>query len=483
MAKFNTIQAAYYALQCMQFHQVSHMFRRFFNQSSRFKSIIDSRIESSEPPYVQFGVFGIINYPSFYWIWLESGHGIDASMTLRLIASVLSFCLLLSHFWPKRLKPLLPMFWYFSLWLCIPYLVSYMIFNNNVTDVVLMNGMLGIFLLVLLVVDWTAFVIILVLGIFAGWLTHTVSSGPVIVETTHLTAVVTSYCLAVVIGVVFSGNYRRMQENISLKNRIKAMQLVGASIAHELRTPLTTIRAGIKGYEKYLPQLIDAYEQAKNAGLPVDDIRVRHLSQLSKIHKQIEDETIGAGTIIDMLLVKINDNANQHFSKEELAVCSVNTCLEYALARYPFKEPQSSDIVHWRKSPESDFQFHGSQLFFTHILFNLLKNALYYITKARKGHIEIWTESRRKMNVLHIKDTGHGIPDDCMPYIFDRFYSDTENGAGVGLAFCKMAMESMGGKITCESRLGEYAHFSLFFPKLIEPKWEDSASEIQKSAY
>ncbi len=46
-----------------------------------------------------------------------------------------------------------------------------------------------------------------------------------------------------------------------------------------------------------------------------------------------------------------------------------------------------------------------------HVLFNLLKNALYYIAAdpRKKGKIEIWLEKKGRINQLHFKDTGTGI--------------------------------------------------------------------------
>ncbi|MBA8667975.1 HAMP domain-containing histidine kinase [Holosporaceae bacterium 'Namur'] len=52
-----------------------------------------------------------------------------------------------------------------------------------------------------------------------------------------------------------------------------------------------------------------------------------------------------------------------------------------------------------------------------------------------------------------------------LPYIFDKFYSKSKSGTGIGLAFCKMIMQDMGGYIECKSRVGKYTEFILTFPK------------------
>lgn len=62
-------------------------------------------------------------------------------------------------------------------------------------------------------------------------------------------------------------------------------------------------------------------------------------------------------------------------------------------------------------------------------------------------------------------DTGKGISKDILPHVFDRFFTRTQHGAGVGLAFCKMVMHSFGGDIRCQSEEGKHTLFSLSFPQ------------------
>ena len=102
------------------------------------------------------------------------------------------------------------------------------------------------------------------------------------------------------------------------------------------------------------------------------------------------------------------------------------------------------------------------------MLFNLLKNAIYYVKAANKGNmkgvIQIWLESDGKYNVLHFKDVGKGMPEATLHHVFDPFFTKTDHGAGIGLTFCKSVMESYGGKIGCASKEGEFTEFVLSFP-------------------
>jgi signal transduction histidine kinase len=72
---------------------------------------------------------------------------------------------------------------------------------------------------------------------------------------------------------------------------------------------------------------------------------------------------------------------------------------------------------------------------------------------------------------LLFRDTGVGIAPHVLPHIFTRFYTssdavdDASIGTGIGLAFCRDVMRSMGGAIDCRSVEGMFTEFTLTFPR------------------
>ena len=111
---------------------------------------------------------------------------------------------------------------------------------------------------------------------------------------------------------------------------------------------------------------------------------------------------------------------------------------------------------------EDDFTFYGSQHFIKNVLYNLLANAYKY------GGPDVKVDIVTKGNILVFIDNGAGIDKEHIPYIFDKFYTQGKHGStGIGLAFCKMVMEAIGGSITCDSEVGKYTKFILTFPRLI----------------
>ena len=83
-----------------------------------------------------------------------------------------------------------------------------------------------------------------------------------------------------------------------------------------------------------------------------------------------------------------------------------------------------------------------------------------------QGKITIWLESDSKKNKLHFKDNGSGISPKIIRFIFNRFFSKTTHGTGIGLTFCKLVMQEFGGNITCYSEEGKFTQFILDFPHI-----------------
>ncbi len=243
------------------------------------------------------------------------------------------------------------------------------------------------------------------------------------------------------------------------QNKLDGMTLVSSIIAHELRTPLAAFGVATENVKKIFPELKQTYVLAKQKGVAQGDVDTRYLDYVDEMLGSMDKEVRAAFTFIDISLMNTNPALDQ--GKPE--IFSINEGVDEALARYPFNDEQRK-LVQWQSNDKMKFMINGDKTLFIHVLFNLIKNALYYIAKAGNGNIQIWVEQGAGGNKLYFKDTGTGISRDILPKIFDRFFTRTYHGAGVGLTFCKTVMESLGGGITCESVEGEFTLFSLTFP-------------------
>lgn len=265
-----------------------------------------------------------------------------------------------------------------------------------------------------------------------------------------------------VLGISFDITEQRKteQELQETRHKLEGMTIVSASIAHELRTPLATIGMGAGSFGQYIPPLLDAYKMALAANVPVPEIDLQSLEQLSSLSQSLITEANAGNVFIDMLLQNIRPKLDGVPTK----IFAISACIEEALTRYPFISEQRGLVV-WNET--HDFMVRGKEdKLIVHVLFNLLKNALFYVADAGKGNIQLCLEPGKPYNKLIFKDTGKGIAADILPHVFDRFFSRTRNGAGVGLTFCKMVMENLDGSISCESDLGNYTQFILSFPNI-----------------
>jgi signal transduction histidine kinase len=429
------------------------MLRKLLYLGKKIKSNIDARVADFGAPFIAFGLFGILNYPIYYIIWSYEAKQAYESFLLRLIATILCALLLLKNYWPRKLKNWLPLYWYFTLTFCMPFFFTFMLLKNNSSAVWLMSSSTIFFWLVLLV-DWVSYLAILFLGIFLAWIYYYLTTQSPLLNENYMSYLF-EYIGALIVATFFAYN----KENAE-KLKLQGVRAVGVSIAHELRTPLTSIGAGVEGAKRYLPVLIDTYAVAKQHGLPIQVIQPRHYEILATLLDDLEKESQYSNVIINMLLMNAKQNL---ISSTNFKLSSISICIKEALRRYPFQE-REMEFIKWEN--ESDFVFYGDALIMEHVLFNLLKNALYYIEAEMKGSITIWYETTDNYNVLYFKDTAKGIPAYLMPKLFERFYTTTPNGAGLGLAFCKMAMTSFGGNITCKSKYGKFTQFNLIFPKV-----------------
>ena len=372
-------------------------------------------------------------------------------MPLRIVAMLFCFCLIIKNYWPDKLRVYLPAYWYITIFYIMPFFFTFMLLKNNFSGVWVQNSMTALFFLILLV-NFTELEIMLIFGIFLGWLCYTLTTSQPYIPT-NLISIIAAYFAVIGVGSLFT--FKRAQKQ---KEKLNTMHSLAIDIAHELRTPLAAINLAAEGTKDYLPELIKGYEVATNANLLDAHIRSSQLKLLATTYDDIIAETNYSNTIINMLLTNANQ---QNIQSGEFSICSISHCIEETLRRYPF-QPGEKALINWNKE---DFLFFGNEVLTVHMLFNLLKNAIYYLHSAQKGNITIWLSNTEKYNELHFRDTGKGISKDILPKIFDLFFSDTYHGSGIGLAFCKSVMQSYNGKIDCKSIEGEFTEFVLSFPK------------------
>ncbi len=131
------------------------------------------------------------------------------------------------------------------------------------------------------------------------------------------------------------------------------------------------------------------------------------------------------------------------------------------------------------------------------IMLNLLSNAIKFTPPG--GIIKVSFHKNNNDVVIRVTDTGHGISDDVLPYVFDSYYQrrpkEQKNtasfqGIGIGLAYTKSLVELLGGRIDVNSMAGKGSTFTITLPCLtaddtVDKTLDDrnllTANDLQKS--
>lgn len=419
---------------------------------------IKYKTDEAEEHLTNLGYFLIISFPVFYLInkFIVGTFGFD-SLLLRLCIGFFGLLLVTRNYFPSKFKEIVPIILYFSLFCAFPFFFFFILFNNPESVIWKVNVLSGLFFLSFFL-NWKEYVVFSVVGFFLAWFAfYLTSSGGRLPQ--DIIPLIFTYLNPIIYLAIFS----RRKDNIN-QERLIAMKMLAGTIAHEMRTPFLGIRTNAGCLKKFLPILMDSYSKAKEGKLEVKPLSEKNLQHLRETPEDLDKITTSASLVIDMLLMSLKDD---DYKSKNYEICSIRMCVEDMLREYPLSEKEKS-LITWKKDP--DFTFYGNTLFVKHVLFNLLKNALYYVKAANKdkGDISIWTEATPKENILYFKDTGTGMPATMVTHVFDRFYTHTHHGSGIGLSFCKSVMEGFGGSITCESKEGECTLFILKFPPIQE---------------
>jgi protein-histidine pros-kinase len=108
----------------------------------------------------------------------------------------------------------------------------------------------------------------------------------------------------------------------------------------------------------------------------------------------------------------------------------------------------------------------ADQALLKRVLVNLVANALRH-SGSTEVRIDAVPESERAEITLRVVDAGHGIPEDEQALIFEKFRTmrgDATGDTGLGLPFCKLAVERMGGRIALRSAVGAGTAFTVTLP-------------------
>lgn len=203
------------------------------------------------------------------------------------------------------------------------------------------------------------------------------------------------------------------------REAVENNKTVIATLSHDIKTPISSIRAYAEGLEANLE---GTHEK-----------RVKYLSVIMRKCDEVSRLTN------DLFLHSLSDLDKLKISMEKLELSSL---LEKTINEIAAEQGD----VHFQK-PEFLVWVNADQNRLLQVTENLINNA----RKYAKSDIDISMTRMDDLTEIHFRDYGNGIPDEDMPFIFDKFYRGKncgrEQGSGLGLYIVKYVMEKMGGKI------------------------------------
>jgi two-component system sensor histidine kinase BaeS len=224
--------------------------------------------------------------------------------------------------------------------------------------------------------------------------------------------------------------FNQMAESLQRVEQLRKSMVI--DVAHELRTPLTNTRGYIEALrDKILPPSQETFELLHDETLRLVRL-IEDLLQLARADASrgtLHQRKVNLQNLTSQAL----DIFQPKFAEREITVQAIISEVEGQVVADPEKLSQ--------------------------VLTNLFQNAWQYTPQG--GHIRVFTERLPGKVKVVFANTGDGIAEKDLPFIFERFYrgeksrSRDHGGAGIGLAIVKELIEAHGGEVGAENTPAE----------------------------
>ncbi|PAF13016.1 PAS domain-containing sensor histidine kinase [Shouchella clausii] len=218
-----------------------------------------------------------------------------------------------------------------------------------------------------------------------------------------------------------------------------------ANVSHELRTPIS---------------MLQGYSEAMVDGVTSSDEERKEVAQI------IYDESLRMGRLVNELLDLARMEAGYIDLKREEV--DLDSYLERITRKFASFARDYDVTVELAKPGRGQIAVFDPDRI-EQVLTNLIHNAIRHTNPG--GLITVVHEQEEERDTFAVVDTGRGIPEEDLPYVFERFYKADKartrqhGGTGLGLAIAKHIIDAHQGKMTVHSRLGEGTTFRFTLPK------------------
>jgi anti-sigma regulatory factor (Ser/Thr protein kinase) len=279
-----------------------------------------------------------------------------------------------------------------------------------------------------------AFILLLPLGIFLGYVFQHVIYGFTISPPFELKAVGFSFIWATMMCIFFSRNSYRVRAN-KLRQQ-QEIANISAQVAHDIRSPLAALQILTE------QQLIELPESKR--------ILLR-----DAVH-QIRD---------------ITNNLDKNSIKNEKTVTQVAVLLEHVLSerRAAFSSKPITFVEHIPLDSYGLFM-NVTPSEIKRVITNIINNAVEAMS-ATGGIVNLYLKASGNNLIIEIADNGAGIPKATLDALFKRGFTTKETGSGLGLFHARETLKKLGGDIHMSSEVGKGTSVSLSIPQCDVPEW------------
>lgn len=371
------------------------------------------------------------------------------SLVLRFGSAVTFIPILFYKRYPATFRPWLMIYWYLWLTFTFPVVFTFLMLMNDFSGLWLVAETVSLLVFIIFVPNFFFFAFLLISGISIAYEGYVHTTGQHLVITVQIIEYFVSIPVAILLGLLV--NYTNKKGAVA-DERNQVLQSLAGSIAHEMRNPLGQIRNCLNSIQNLLPK-----RQREELQDPCND------KSLDSLYERVAHGQMAVKRgvqVIDMVLDEIREKP---IDPDSFTYLSAARITHKALEEYGYESGLERERVHL--DAEDTFMFRINETLFIFVLFNLMKNALFYLKSHTESEITVRLKKGEQHNYLFFRDTGPGISKEDLPHIFDGFYTKgKKGGTGLGLSYCKRVMTAFGGNILCDSVKDKYTEFTLAFP-------------------
>lgn len=250
---------------------------------------------------------------------------------------------------------------------------------------------------------------------------------------------------------------RRSERRARTAERLRDLTMLTSGLAHEIKNPLSTVGLNVQLLREDVDELSRGLddESPTALGLRRVDRRLDALMrETQRLRDILEDFLKFAGRI-----------------RLERRPIEIATVIDQLV---DFFEPQAQAAgVRLRTQLASTPTVHADPDLLKQALLNLLFNAVQAMQHTRQDRnashggadeLFIRTETLSPNVLIHVTDTGPGVPTEIIDKIFQPYFSNRPGGSGLGLAVSRRLIEEHGGRLFVHSEPGQGSDFVIELP-------------------